>query len=124
MESVFPNKTIKEGWLSPLTLPVGYLVLISNNIREIGARAFAGHPFTDLVILEMEDLPLISLKNSSLFDTKIETLSITYTENHTFALEQQVLDGVKSTLATLNIKRCLNSAEAIVNLTGQYRNCF
>lgn len=118
--SLFINDTIKEGWLRPLTHLVSYLILTTSNITEIGSKAFAGHPFNYLKILEMEDLRLRSLLNASFVGATIETLSITYSVQHTFPIERRAFDGIRSTLTTLNMKHCLEDGDVLSNLTGKY----
>lgn len=102
-----------------MTHSVTYLTLSKNNIQEIGSKAFAGHPFNALQQLEMEDLPLISLNNMSFINTTIDTLSLTYTNEHTISIEQQAFDGIRSTLATLNTKNCLKDGNVLSNITGK-----
>lgn len=96
-----------------------YLILATSSINEIGPKAFTGYPFNDLKILEIEDLPLHPIQSAAFNGANIETLSITYSDEHSLLIEQHAFEGIRSTLISLNLKRCLSNADTLLNITGK-----
>lgn len=87
-------------------------------MTEIGARAFAGHPFNGLASLQIEDSPLSSLEKASFLESDIDSFTLAYSSEHRISVEAEALMGMNSSLVILNMKRCLTD-DAITNLTGK-----
>ncbi|XP_060528300.1 uncharacterized protein LOC132703192 [Cylas formicarius] len=118
---LFPNNTMRAGWLNSLDDDVFELIISTPNLSNLGENAFEGKPFTTssrYLTLTILDSNIRSLKRSTFVASKIQVIQMQSISKRGITVENDVFGPTAIYLETLQFNYLLDDIDALRNITA------